>query len=186
MRKIFALLFTAALCFSLIACGSSPSASESPETNPNAPSAQTEDGSVEIPYSEPIVVLDNEYLTITATAKFEGELTGRGHCMGYRISIENKSDYFLLLNANNCSLDGYMLNLQDGPFLAADGISPQMKANTSLYFRPDRVEAVTLTSLDDLVNLHGTWQVSPFEVVNGTYADVSFDTWFFGFDNVIP
>lgn len=166
MKKVLSIVLTLVLCLSLCACGSSDNSTTAPnESN----MANSEDGSrIEVAYSEPITIMDNDTVKIVATAKFsEYDEVRRQDIMGYAVTIENKSDKYLMMGTKDCSIDGFMTDTQAGLYFDPGKIAPEKKANGRLFFFLDRMSSVEVKSLDDMKNVDGSVYVWLYEGADG-------------------
>ena len=168
MKKKIALLLAVVMIFSFCACNGG---------NQNSQTTKEESS-----FEEPIVLLDNEYGKIIATGKISrfDETFGKD-VLGYSLIIENKSDIYTCFVPVNCSVDGFMTDLQEGPFLGNDIVGPGKKSNTTMFFIVDMVNSIELQDETDLKNFDGKWQLT-FSKDGQGYSDVTF----FDFENVIP
>lgn len=108
-KKLLSILLCGAMAVSLVACGSS-----SADTNKNEDTSRVEDLSKEEPKveetkkeeqkEESVVLVDNEYVTITYTG------IERDDIMGPKLNllVENKSDQDIIIQADGVSTDGMM------------------------------------------------------------------------------
>lgn len=147
MKKIIALLLALAMVLSLTACGSNTSGKD-------------EDSSVkEVPLDEEIVLVDNESITIIATAKFEDPMPNFTYKeVGYRVYIENHTDSYVSISYANLSVDGFMV---DGRFNYIEAVAPQKKAYSSLAIYVDKNSSLNVVeTIDDLFNTDGTIEVN--------------------------
>lgn len=87
MKRITILILVIIMGLSLVACGSNTSGKD-------------EDSSVkEVPLDEEIVLVDNESITIIATAKFEDPMPNFTYKeVGYRVYIENHTDSYVSIS----------------------------------------------------------------------------------------
>lgn len=102
-RKLLSILLCGAIAMSLVACGSSTTnTSEKAETTKVEDSTKEE--SQEKPKEENIVLVDNEYATITYTG------IERDDIMGPKLNllVENKSDQDIIIQTEGVSTDGMM------------------------------------------------------------------------------
>lgn len=95
------------------------------------------------------VLLDDQYASIT----YDGTVKGSNY-VGYKVIFENKtSDQYLLLSADNTSVDGMMqyMDIQNST------VAPEMKVETELRFNTDNSG---IKSIDDLKDVKGTFHIS--------------------------
>ena len=99
MKKIIALLLAFVMVLPLVACGSNTS-------------GNTEDSGVkEIPLDKEVILVDNENVTIIATAKYEDPMTNfTFYEVGYRVLIENHTDCYISVSYDKLSVDGFMVD----------------------------------------------------------------------------
>lgn len=133
---------------SLSACGSN-------NTNGNA----KDSGIKEVPLDKEVVLVDNENITITATAKYEVPCTNfTDHEVGYRVFIENHSDYYASVSYERLSVGGFMV---DERFGYIDVVAPEKKAYSSLaIYVGEDVTNNTVETIDDLFDTEGIIRVS--------------------------
>ena len=148
MKRITILILVIIMGLSLVACGSNTSGKD-------------EDSSVkEVPLDEEIVLVDNESITIIATAKFEEKKVNANgyHEVGYRLLIENHSDQYIMLSYDQLSVDGFMV---DGHGMENMGkLNPQTKAYSSLSIYVDETASNNaVETMDDLRNIDGVIKV---------------------------
>lgn len=144
MKKITALLLALVMALSLVACGT----------------AGGKGGSIkEVPLSKEIVLVDNENITVKATAKYEDTKPNFTYMeVGYRVYIENHTDYYVSISYANLSVDGFMV---DERFSYIDDVAPQKKAYSSLAIYVDKNSSQnTVKTIDDLSNTDGTIEVN--------------------------
>ena len=111
------------------------------------------------------VLVDNELATITL-----GDTIEESYYVGYSITIENKSDLYLLVGIDNGSVDGFMtyLDVQGG------SVSPgkKSKAEIRIYTNDDS----DVKSLEDLKNVEGEFKISTNSDGGSSYTG-SNDRW---------
>lgn len=134
MKKLLALTLTILMVFSLSACGGNASKSVR-----------------DIPLDEEITLVDNEKITIKATAKFEEkDADANGyHEVGYRVLIENHTDRYILVSYSKLSVNGFMV---DSRFEYIDTVSPGKSAYSSLSIYVD--ESVSNNPVETIEELH--------------------------------
>lgn len=147
--KRFATLFLVLVLVSfLVGCGG------------NDTSDSMNDNSIkEIPLDKEIVLVDNEYITITATAKYEDLMPNFTYYeVGYRVLMENHTDYYVMASYDNLSVDGFMV---DDRFSYIDTVAPQKKSYTALAIYVGRNTTYNVVeAIDDLSNTEGTIDIS--------------------------
>lgn len=117
MKRIAALILALIMALSLMACGSD----------------EKEEGSVkEIPLDKQVVLVDNENITIKAIAKYEDPMPNFTFMeVGYRVLIENHTDYYVSISYDNLSVDGFMV---DDRFSCIDDVAPQKRLTARWAF----------------------------------------------------
>ena len=104
--------------------------------------------------------IDNENITITATAKFEEKKVNANgyHEVGYRVLIENHSEQYIMVYYGQLSVDGFMV---DGHGMENMGkLNPQTKAYSSLSIYVDETSSNNaVETMDDLRNIDGVIEV---------------------------
>jgi hypothetical protein len=107
------------------------------------------------------VLLDDSYASITYDGTIEDS-----YYVGFKVIFENKtSDQYLLLSADNTSVDGMMQYMDIQNSTAAPG----MKAESELRFYTDNS---SIGSLDDLKNVKGTFRLSSNTDGGSTYSEL--------------
>jgi len=199
MKKIIASLLIAVICLSLVACGTQEEIvnTETDSSNNNnvndavAPSVPNlmpsvdSSNDIEITFEDPIIILDNEYVTIIATNKFaKSELLYglvENIAYGYSITIENKTDQYINLFLVDISIDGFMLENQDYCRIETADIAPFKRANSRIVMYADMVNGVELNTIDDLKKLDALIQTG-FSNDGNSYGDhINLP-----FENVLP
>ena len=199
MKKIIAFLLIALICLSLVACGTQEEIvnTETDSSNNNnvydavAPSVPNlmpsvdSSNDIEITFEDPIIILDNEYVTIIATNKFaKSELLYglvENIAYGYSITIENKTDQYINLFLVDISIDGFMLENQDYCRIETADIAPFKKAKSRIVMYADMVNGVELNTIDDLKKLDALIQTG-FSNDGNSYGDhINLP-----FENVLP
>ena len=171
MKKLFLLFLTLIISLSFAACSNTKEEKDQSHSNDkvqvehnNIIIGGTNDNSeVEIyeeKFDSPIILVDNDILTISCVGKFQGEIPTDGkYGMGYRIIGENKTDKYINIVPVNFSIDGYMLNMQDGFWISSKDIAPKKKISAVLYISPNRVTAIDISSIEDMINVDGQFSI---------------------------
>ena len=207
MKKIITLVLILSVLFSLCACtkaneASTPAPASTPvpttEQAESTPAAEEPVQNVtisfatpipgdqaEIPFEQPVVILDNEYMKITVTGKYAGT-DANMQVYGYMTEVENKMDNrHIMFHIVNEVIDGYMLDDQAGMFGTIQMIAPSAKAKVRFFIYADRAQSVELKSLDDLKNVNGMVQLN-FSEDGNSYAGATGPNGEFPFENNFP
>lgn len=180
MKKKLAFLLALVMCLSLCACGKKEPSVVYPNIEIKDVTNEKDETVIEL--DEPIILVDNEYIKFVVVSKFEAKDMVWGHQVGYKVEIENKMpNHYVNLVFVNCSVDGYMTDLNDGPVLASDTLGPAKKNKTTLFFPIAQVKGVDVKSIDDLVNFDGSIQLG-FSEDGEWYGD--FEN--IPFENIVP
>ena len=151
MKRVLALILALIMALSLAACGSNNN------TMPTGPVGTNN----EIPLDKELVLIDNENITITATAKFEEKKVNANgyHEVGYRLLIENHSDQYIMVSYDQLSVDGFMIDGHGMEYMGK--LNPQTKAYSSLSIYVDETASNNaVETMDDLCNIDGVIKVS--------------------------
>lgn len=94
------------------------------------------------------VLVDSDMLRITLGETFDDD-----YAFGYKLLLENKSDEYLLVSADNTSVDGFMvyLNMQNATVAPGKNSVAELTAYTSNG---------DIESLDEFVNVEGIFSIS--------------------------
>ena len=136
-------------------------------------------------YAEPIVLLDDEYITVSVLARYEDRsFVERSnpafYTLGFKLFVENKTDdKYLSVGFKNVSIDGVM---NDG-YYGDTWVSPNSKSYPKLVFNryvgaDDRHPNVE--TLEDIVNVRGVLQV--YYNTNGNKSGTGLEKVEFQFD----
>ena len=188
MKKVMSLLLAVSIVAVLCACGSSksnsPATTEEPKNTPEVMIQATTDDSAstltEMPeatpteepkqlvfeekYSEPIVILDDDYITVSILARYEDRQTAERsnppfYQLGFKLYIENKTDdKYLSVGFKNVSIDGVM---NEG-YYGDTWVSPGAKSYPTLVFNRyvgEDDKHPNVETLEDIVNVRGVVQV---------------------------
>lgn len=163
-KTICLLLIVCFICTSICACGDSNTSESVSATNSTTTSAEinTEDSTTEDTISDESietaeeakfleqdkVLVDNDMIKVTLNDEVE-----ESYYVGYNVTIENKSDYYILVSMDNTSVDGFMTYIS----LQNNTLAPEKKAKTNMQIYTDNSDVKTL---DDLKNIEGTFTVS--------------------------
>ena len=115
----------------------------------------------EVSLDKELVLIDNENVTITATAKFEEKKVNANgyHEVGYRLLIENHSDQYIMLSYDQLSVDGFMIDGHGMEYMGK--LNPQTKAYSSLSIYVDETASNNaVETMDDLCNIDGVIKIS--------------------------
>lgn len=172
MKKLLALMLAAALALSLVACGggggagdnNTPSGENGDTTSsiqPNLtvqPEGNSNDNeSTIVEFDSPVVILDSDNVTITATSKFEEDNSIYGHIVGYNVTIENGSDKYLMPVITIGSIDNTMLREDENLVFDPNLVAPNTTADAIMFTQVDHGEHIS--SIDDLHDFSGMWSV---------------------------
>ena len=108
-------------------------------------------------FDSPIVILDDNTATVTATAKFERNVTQYGHIIGYDIILKNKSGKYMTPIIWGRTIGSTALGKSDQLACKAMLIAPNTTRETFLFFQPKYCE--TIKHLEDLHDFFGFWQI---------------------------
>ncbi len=94
------------------------------------------------------ILLDNEQITIALTGTVEDS-----YYVGYSLTLDNKSDEYILVGIDNGSVDGFMtyIDVQGG------SVAPKKKSKAEMRFYTKDGD---IKSLDDLKNVEGAFTIS--------------------------
>ena len=113
-------------------------------------------GKHSIEYSEPLVVIDDDAIRVTITAR--GENIRYDQDYGYEMTIENKSDADLGIGAGDCYVNGEMAQPQ---FISSGGHIGPGKKDTNVQYVVLK-DSTTINSLDEFVNFDGVIETHPY------------------------
>lgn len=147
MKKIFAIVLTLALLFSLAGCssgsgGDQPAQTADPQQSAEQPAESTEKPE-EVSYTiDNEVIVDNEYCSLTVVS---GEAKKSG-APEFKLLLENKTtDKTLMFSIDNVSVNGWEIE----PFFATS-VAAGKKANDTLSIPKDQFQECGLTYADKI------------------------------------
>lgn len=144
MKKMFALILSVILVFSLAACGGSPnetSSSAKAEASTEKTAAKTEATSEEKTYSLPeTTIVDDENCTFIIK-----EIKETSYSVEVSAFCENKTDKLLMFSLDNVVVNGYM----NDPFWATE-VAAGKKANQTIEFYTDGTTGLSIDQIDEL------------------------------------
>lgn len=161
MRKFLAFILASVMCFSLCACGSDPV--ETPaddvisnvETIDPTPDEILEDSAAAdiLNISDPIVVVDNEYITFTVKSVVYDEFW---ETYGLKVFMENKTDKTVMFSWDEVSVNGYMCD----PFWASE-VAAGKKENTEISwyltsFEENDIDYTQITDIEFKLSAYST------------------------------
>ena len=114
------------------------------ESNKDA-TATIEDDKSAVKAQQEIVVLDNEYCKMIITETYEDKTWNE---IGFKVTIENKTDKDLLIGAEDVSVNGYM----NDPVWAVD-VTAGNKVNSKISWLTNNEDNNNVKSVDDLKNV---------------------------------
>lgn len=179
MKKLYILFLVSIVTICMMsACGSKES-SETPANQTSQTVDTQESGGVrEYPFEEPIVALDNEYVCIQITGKMDVDPNNRGDWMytgavGYSYIIENKlPDASFQVYFADASVDGFMLDMQAGPYSTIQSFDAEKKGKGYFYIPLDGRElGVDIETIDDLHDFDGKVQLTIDDDGDGGYGN---------------
>ncbi|MCI6736784.1 MAG: hypothetical protein MR593_01500 [Intestinibacter sp.] len=158
MKKLISIIACFILCLSFVGCSSDAPAS-------NVSSSDVKSKNQEDKNKEEIVLVDNDYATVTITEKYEdmGEI-------GYKVTIVNKTKKkHLMVAVEDVSVDGVM----NDPFWATD-ITAGKTDYSEIYWFEDGEDNKNVKSIDDLKNVEGKITISDYDEFE-TYSEDEFE-----------
>lgn len=187
MKRAIAFLLVLVMCLALCACGKSETNTSTPtesvseessqpkgEDTPNETETPTEETTTETSqpnsapvvneYDNPVVILDNDNITVTVLARYEDKTILEHskppfYTEGFELQIVNKTDdKYLSIGFNNVSIGGVM---NDG-FYGNTWVAPNCETITTLVFNrivDDKIKHHNIESYEDLVDIDGVIQV---------------------------
>lgn len=107
------------------------------------------------------VLVDSDMVRITLMGTFDDD-----YAIGYNMLIENKSDKYVLVMADNTSVDGFMvyLNMQNSSVAPGKSAVAELTAYTS---------SGDISSLDEFVNVEGVFTISTNTDGGGVYTSTN-------------
>lgn len=103
------------------------------------------------------VLVDSDMVRITLTEPFDDD-----YAFGYKLVIENKTDEYILVSADNTSVDGFMVYLS----MQNSSVAPGKTAVAELTAYTSNGD---ISSLDEFVNVEGVFQISTNSDGGGMY-----------------
>lgn len=118
-------------------------------------------GSANGPQASGQVLADGDMVRITLMGTFDED-----YAIGYKLLIENKSDKYVLVTVDNTSVDGFMvyLNMQNASVSPGKSSVAELTAYTS---------GGDISSLDEFVNVEGTFSISTNTDGGGVYTSTN-------------
>ena len=168
MRKFLALFLALVMTLSLVACGSDPVETPADEVISNVetvePGTPDESATTDIiNISEPIVVIDNEFVTFTVKSVFYDEFW---ESYGLKIYLENKTDKPVMFSWDEVSVNGYMCD----PFWASE-VAGGKKENTEICwyltaFEENEIDYTQITDIEFKLWIYHsdeeTWDITTY------------------------
>ena len=107
------------------------------------------------------VLVDSDKVRITLMGTFDDD-----YAIGYKMLIENKTDEYILVMADNTSVDGFMvyLNMQNATVSPGKSSVAELTAYTS---------GGDISNLDEFVNVEGTFSISTNTDGGGVYTSTN-------------
>ena len=170
MKRFVAIILTLMMVLSLCACGEKSEAGKEQEekdgnTVVSGEIDRTEPYSIEEPLENPVVILDNEHVTVTVTARFERGFSQGYRRIGYIVLLENKTDKDIHFVAMDVCGNGFMLSAQED----LGEVPAGMKANGELAVR-----------INAESSLEPFYTIEELEVLEGDiviFKDTNFTDW---------
>lgn len=152
MKKYLAFILAIVMCFSLCACGSDPVETPSDdvisdvEVTDSTSDETAEDSAATnvLNISDPIIIVDNEYVTFTVKSVAYDELW---ETYGLKVFMENKTDKPVTFSWDDVSVNGYMCD----PFWASE-VAAGKKENTEIcwYLTSFEENDIDYTQISDI------------------------------------
>lgn len=161
MKKLIATVLVLMLALSLCACGSSGATSPEAGSNTGATAEVDKTGvySIEEKLEQPIVLLDDEYVTVTAIAKLEWRysIAANYRDIGYVVLLENKTDKDIVAYGLNLCGNGFMVD----DYQEICEVPAGMKANGWLTMSIDADSSVApFYTFEELESFEGDFALS--------------------------
>lgn len=157
LKKSLGIIITGIMAMSLVAC--SEPETDKVESGSGTPTEEQQDQAKEEEVQqEEIVLADDELVKIVVTEK-KKDMFGAG----YGITIENKSDKKIIVQARDISIDGTMQE----PILSTE-VMPGKKANDMMQF-------MEVTELENLKNTEGKLVVLGEDFMDIQSYDIKID-----------
>lgn len=165
MKKLLSIVLCFILCLSIVGCSSSSSDSNTSSTSSNSTQSDSQSSDSQSKFEE-VVLVDNDYASVTLTNKYEDTSMGE---FGYEVTVVNKTDdKNLLVAIDSASVDGVM----NDPLWAVD-ITPGKTDYSKVYWYEENEENKNVKSLDDLKNFEGKIIISDYDSYD-TYSEDNF------------
>lgn len=153
MKKFLALILALVMSLSLVACGSDPVETPADEVisdvetlNPETPNETPDESATAdiININEPVVIVDNEFVTFTVKSVFYDEFW---ESYGLKVFLENKTDKPVMFAWDEVSVNGYMCD----PFWGSE-VAGGKKENTEIcwYLTSFEENGIDYTQITDI------------------------------------
>lgn len=145
MKKMLAMLLAMTMCISITACGNKPEDNKLDE-----------------------VIVDNEYVLVTITEKYEKVVYDKPQ-IGYVMLAENKTDKNISITFDDVSIDGFVVDeyVSTG---GSTGSWQEVPAGKNVYFNWYFASENVVDSVDDLKNVSADVCISELVSQDGNSA----------------